>query len=195
MLDRLRHILTAMFLCVLTLPVTAAEAAGEEKSLFATDLFSYIWNLLMFLILLGALWKFVWPKVLEGLQAREQKLRDDLETAERSAKEAQASLVKRQEELARAQQDAQAVIDEAKKTAEQVAAKIKADMESDMAKLKERTEAEIHSAKDAALDEVYAQVAELSTQIAGRILKREMNASDQQQLVNDSLAELTKSGA
>ena len=60
--------------------------------------------------------------------------------------------------------------------------------------MKERAEAEITSAKDAALSEVYAQTAELSTQIAGRILKREINAADQQQLVSDSLAELGKAG-
>ena len=194
MLDRLRLLLTGFAFSLCTLPTLAASEAGEEPSLFAKDPFSYIWNLLMFLILLGILWKFVWPKVLDGLQARETKLRTDLETAERSAKEAQAALAQRQEELARAQQDAQAVIEEARKSAEQVAMKVKADAEAEIVKMKERAEAEISSAKDAALSEVYAQTAELSTQIASRILKREINPTDQQQLVSDSLAELTKSG-
>ena len=90
--------------------------------------------------------------------------------------------------------EAQAVVEEARKSAELAAAKIKADTESEIAKMKERAQAEIAAAKDQALGEVYAQTAELSTQIAGRILKREINASDQQQLVSESLAELTKSG-
>ena len=97
-------------------------------------------------------------------------------------------------QIAEAQKEAQKVVEEAKKAAEQVAAKLKSDTESDIASMRDRAAAEIESAKQAALDEVYAQTAELSTQIAGRILKREINAQDQQQLVSDSLAELTKSG-
>lgn len=194
MLDWLRLILTGLFLSLCSLPALAAAKDGEQPSLFAKDPFSYIWNILMFLILLGILWKFVWPKVLDGLQAREQKLREDLSNAEQSAKEAAEALAKRQEELANAQKDAQAVIEEAKTSAEQLAAKMKSDAESEIVKMKERATAEIASAKDAALSEVYAQTAELSTQIAGRILKREINVQDQQQLVSDSLAELTKSG-
>lgn len=192
----LRQFSFALLLCLVAIPAVAAESAGhggEEPSLFATDPFSYVWNLLMFLILLGVLWVFVWPKVLEGLKAREDKQRTDLQTAEKSAREAEALLAKRQEELSHAQKDAQAVIDQSKTDAEQVASKIKADAEAEISRMKERAAAEIEAAKKQALDEVYRHTAELSTQIAGRILKREVNAEDQQQLVNDSLAELTKS--
>jgi F-type H+-transporting ATPase subunit b len=178
-----------------TFSAAAAEKAegGKEPSLFATDVFSYVWNLLMFLILLGVLWVFVWPKILEGLKAREDKQRTDLQTAEKSAREAEALLAKRQAELANAQKDAQAVIERSKTDAEQVASKIKADAEAEILRMKERATAEIEAAKKQALDEVYRETAEISTQIASRILKREVNAADQQQLVNVSLAELTKS--
>ncbi len=153
-----------------------------------------IWNLIIFLIVLGILAKFVFPAIRDGLKAREEKLEGDLTAAEQAKAEAEASVEEYKAKIAEAQKEAQAVIDEAKKTAEQVAMKLKSDAEADIVKMKERAEAEITSAKDAALSEVYAQTAELSTQIAGRILKREINAADQQQLVSDSLAELTKTG-
>jgi F-type H+-transporting ATPase subunit b len=153
-----------------------------------------IWNLLVFLIVLAILAKFVFPAIRDGLKAREAKLEGDLSAAEKAKAEAEASVAAYKAKIAEAQKEAQVVIDEAKKSAEQVAAKIKSDAESEIGKMKDRAQAEIESAKDAALSEVYAQTAELSTQIAGRILKREINADDQQQLVNDSLAELTKSG-
>lgn len=192
--DRLKQLVFALLLSLCAIPAFAAEKAdGKEPSLFATDPFSYIWNLLMFLILLGVLWVFVWPKVLEGLKAREDKQRTDLETAEKSAREAEALLAKRQEELSRAQQDAQAVIEQSKKDAQQVAAQIKSEAETEITRMKERAETEIEAAKKQAVDEVHRHTAELSTLIASRILKREVNAQDQQQLVDDSLAELTKS--
>lgn len=190
---RIPRALTLAFVAFAASPVFAASE-GEQPSLFATDLFSYIWNLLMFLILLSVLWVFVWPKILGGLRAREEKQRTDLATAQAKAEEAEAALAQRQSELASAQQDAQAIIEEAKKDAEQFAAKIKADASSEIESMKNRAAAEIQAAKDQALDEVYARTAELSTQIAGRILKREINADDQAQLVNDSLAELSKTG-
>lgn len=153
-----------------------------------------IWNLLIFLIVLGILAKFVFPVIRDGLKAREAKLEGDLTAAENVKADAEASVAAYKAKLAEAQKEAQVVIDEAKKSAEQVAMKVKADAESEIVKMKERATAEIESAKDAALSEVYTQTAELSTQIAGRILKREINAADQQQLVSDSLAELAKSG-
>lgn len=190
---RILRALTLASCAVVASPVFAAAKEGEQPSLFSTDLFSYIWNLLMFLILLGVLWVFVWPKILEGLRAREEKQRTDLATAQAKAQEAEAALTQRQAELAAAQQDAQALIEQAKKDAEQFAAKIKSDASSEIEAMKNRAASEIQAAKDQALDEIYAQTAELSTQIASRILKREINAEDQQQLVSDSLAEL-KSG-
>ncbi|MFK7788745.1 MAG: F0F1 ATP synthase subunit B [Phycisphaeraceae bacterium] len=153
-----------------------------------------IWNLLVFTILLAVLAKFVFPVIRDGLKAREAKLEGDLTAAEKAKADAEASVAEYKLKIAEAQKEAQVVIDEAKKSAEQVAAKIKSETETEIGKMKERAQAEIASAKDAALGEVYAQTAELSTQIASRILKREINASDQQQLVSDSLAELTKSG-
>lgn len=152
------------------------------------------WNLLVFLIVLAILAKFVFPVIRDGLKAREEKLEGDLTAAEQARAEAEASLDEYKSKIAEAQKEAQKVVEEAKKAAEQVASKVKADAESEIIKMRERAESEIASAKDAALNEVYAQTAELSTQIAGRILKREISSADQQALVTESLEALTKSG-
>jgi F-type H+-transporting ATPase subunit b len=170
------------------------DKKAEKKGPLSLVYGEAIWNLLVFLIVLAILAKFVFPVIRDGLKAREAKLEGDLSAAEKAKADAEASVAEYQAKIAEAQKEAQAVIDEAKKSAEQVAMKVKADAESEIVKMKERATAEIESAKDAALGEVYAQTAELSTQIASRILKREINADDQQQLVSDSLAELTKSG-
>jgi len=160
----------------------------------APNIAVFIWQLILFIVFFAVLAKFVWPPILKGLKGREEKMRSDLVGAETARKDADAALAEYKAKIAEAQQAAQKVIDEARKSAEQVASKVKADAETEISKMKERAKAEIESAKDAALGEVYAQTAELSTQIASRILKREINAADQQQLVNDSLAELTQSG-
>lgn len=185
---------TGLALMTPTTVLAAEKAGGVEADPMKLYTLEMIWAVVLFLIFASILGFVVWPKVLGALQAREQKLEGDLVGAETARKEAEAALTEYKTKIAEAQKEAQAVVEEARKSAELAAAKIKADTESEIAKMKERAEAEIAAAKDQALGEVYAQTAELSTQIAGRILKREINASDQQQLVSESLAELTKSG-
>lgn len=181
---------------LMLLPTTSALAAaggadGNPMKLYYLEM---VWATVLFILFALILGLFVWPKILGALQAREAKLEGDLAGAETAREQAEAALAEYKTKIAEAQKEAAKVVEEAKKAAEQVANKLKSDTESDIASMRERAAAEIASAKQAALDEVYAQTAELSTQIAGRILKREINAADQQQLVSDSLAELTKSG-
>lgn len=185
-----------MTAAALLLPTTAFAAEGghvdgDPMSLITLEM---IWAVVLFVIFASILGFVVWPKILGALQDREAKLEGDLVGAEKAREEAEAALAEYKTKIAEAQKEAQKVVEEAKKSAEQVANKAIADSQAKIASDNQRALAEIESAKQAALNEVYAQTADLSTQIAGRILKREINAADQQQLVSDSLAELTKSG-
>ncbi len=178
-------------------PALAAEAAkdapgkGEqESSLLSFDVGSYIWKLIIFGVFFLLLAKFVWPPILKGLQDREQKQRRDLQDAERAAKEADKTLAEYKQQLAEAQKEAQRIVDESRTAAQQVAAQVKADADRDAQQRIERVQKEIAAAKESALADIYEQSAELSTQIASRILKRELNPQDQQGLVTESLQQI-----
>ena len=189
LLQRLSALSVAL---LVSIPAFAADDAhGGNTDPMGLLTLEMIWAAVLFLIFAGILGFFVWPKVLGALQQREQKLEGDLVGAEQARKDADAALAEYKTKIAEAQQEAAKVVNEARVAAEQVAAKVKSDAEQQAQQLRERNLAEIASAKEQALTEIYAQTAELSTQIAGRILKREINAQDQQQLVSDSLAELT----
>lgn len=179
-------------------PMAVFAAAAEEGHVEGDPMhlvtLEMIWAAVLFVVFAAILGFVVWPKILGALQAREEKLEGDLVGAETARAEADQALAQYKTQIAEAQKEAQKVVDEARKSAEAAGAKVKAETEAEIGRMKDRATAEIASAKDQALSEVYAQTAELSTQIAGRILKREINAADQQQLVSDSLAELTKSG-
>lgn len=198
-MNKLNHYAWMIGLALLT-PMSALAADDAhgghavEGDPMSPATLEMIWATVLFILFASILGFVVWPKILGALQAREAKLEGDLVGAESARKDAEAALAEYKTKIAEAQKEAQKVVEEAKKAAEQVANKAVADSQAKIAADNERALAEIASAKQAALDEVYAQTAELSTQIAGRILKREINAADQQQLVSDSLAELTKSG-
>ena len=55
---------------------------------------------------------------------------------------------------------------------------------------KERAVRDIEASRRAAVAEIHAQAAELSTNIAEKILRRNLNADDQRELVRQSLEQL-----
>ncbi len=167
------------------------HAASESSGgLLSFDLGSYVWKIIIFTLFMIVLAKFVWPPILNGLKAREAKLRNDFQTAEDASKEAQTTLAEYKQQLAEAQKEAQRIIDESRSQAQQVGAQLKAQAEADAVALRDRNAAEIQAAKEQAIAEVYSQTAEIATQVASKILAKEISAADQQTLVNQSLQEL-----
>ncbi|MEM7683018.1 MAG: F0F1 ATP synthase subunit B [Planctomycetota bacterium] len=178
----------------LALAADAAAEGGKSESpnLFATKAASYVFNLLQFLLLFGVLALLVWPKILGGLRAREDKIRGDLTDAQRAKADADATLKDYQAKLAEARQEAQQLSAQARKDAEQLGARLKSETEAEITRMKDRATTEIAQAQQQATDELYARLAELSTQIAGKILQREINPNDQQRLVDESLEQFAQ---
>lgn len=166
--------------------------AHAERGLMDThrpDLFftEMVWSLVIFGVFFAVLSVVVWPKILGALQAREEKQRTDLKTAENAAKEAKTTLAAYQQQLAEARAESQRILEKARGDAEKLAASLKSQAETEIGSLKQRATAEIRSAHEQAIAEVYEQAATLSAQIAGQILRREIRPEDQQALVRQSL--------
>lgn len=170
--------------------VEDAHAGSDQPFLLDIDLGSAVWNLVIFLLLLLVLAKFVWPPILKGLQQRDEKLRNDLEGAQRANRDAQATLTQYKTQLAEAQKEAQRIIERSREDAQRVAAQLKEQAQADLTQMRQRAEADIDSAKQQAITELYEQTAVLATQVAGQILKREIQPADHQALVQDSLGGL-----
>jgi|GEM_PF-2014140 len=178
----------------LALPTLAADdAAGSDTDshdpmhLVTLEM---VWAVILFLAFAGVLGFKVWPKILGALQAREEKLEGDLVGAEEARVEHEKLVAEYKGKLAEAQKEYQKVIDEARQDAQKIASGLKADTEKEIADLKTRAEADINAAKQQALSEIYAQTAALSTEIAGKILSREVSADEHQALIQESLAKL-----
>ncbi|MBI1369691.1 MAG: F0F1 ATP synthase subunit B [Planctomycetes bacterium] len=175
----------------------AAEAGAHEGAgggLLNPDLGTAVWTLVLFIVLLAVLGKFVWPNIVSGLDAREHKIREDIHSAEKANQQAQKTLAEYKQSLADAHAEARKMIDQARVDADAVRAKLVADAEAEAAKLRERSRQEIMQAKQQAVSDLYAQAGEIAVAVAGKILHRQINASDTQSLVDESLSELSKTG-
>ena len=86
------------------------------------------------------------------------------------------------------------MIEQSRADAAKLAGELKAQAENEVAQLRQRVQNEIRTAKEQAIGEIYAEAAMLATQVAGKILQREINPDDQKALVEQSLGELNRAG-
>jgi F-type H+-transporting ATPase subunit b len=169
-----------------------AVAAHEEPGLLSVDYGSAVWTIVLFVVLMGVLGKFVWPQILKGLKGREEKIRDDLQRAESAAKQAMGTLREYELKLAQAQDETRRMMEQARGDAQKLSAQLKHEAEVEINQLRVRAEGDIRGAKEQALNEVYAAAGGLATDVASRILRRQISVEDQQRLVEESLRELAQ---
>lgn len=170
------------------------EAHGEGDHalppLLSFNFGSAIWNLFIFLVTLLILGVFVWPQILAGLQAREDKIQADIAGAEKANAEAKATLAGYQAQLAEAQNKIQDMMSEARKNAEKVGAGIVEQAKADADRQRERAIADIETAKSVAISELAGQTSDLAISLARQVVGRELNPQDHAELIRQSLDRL-----
>ena len=166
---------------------------GEPKLIQdpgVTPLLTTLITLIVFLGLVVILSKYAWGPIVSGLKAREDKIRRDIRDAEEARARAEATLKQYQAQLATAEQSVRDLLAKASADAQQLATSIRANAQQEAEEAKERATKEIEAAKNQAVGEIYDQAATLGTTIAEKILRRNLNADDQQDLVRSSLEQL-----
>ena len=118
----------------------------KNFSLLQIDVGSAV-NLLIFAGVFSILAKLVWPAILGGLQAREEKIQDDLESAEKANADAKALLSDYQAKLDEAVNQVQEMLTSARKDAESAGQRIVEDAKAEADRQRERAVNEIDTAR------------------------------------------------
>jgi F-type H+-transporting ATPase subunit b len=189
----IKRALVVLFTLALTVPAAAfaAEHGEESPNLFAGDLGNAVWTLVIFAVVVLVLGKFAWGPVLKALQARESFILESLEKAKREREEAEARLREYEERLAQARTEATAIVEEGRRDADVLKTKILEEARGEAEKERERTRREIRIATDTATKELYTLAARLATDMAGRIVRKELTPQDHDRLIAESIAELS----
>lgn len=155
---------------------------------------SMIWILSIFVVVAIILYRTAWKNVLVGLKAREARIRKDIADAEAARMKAEDTLRQYDSKLAEAEEKVREILDKAVADAEKIGTTIRMKAQVEGEDAKERATKEIEAAKHIALTEIYEQTANLATSIAEKIVRRNLNADDQRELVNQSLQQLKDVG-
>jgi F-type H+-transporting ATPase subunit b len=194
-----RLLLSLALLSALLLPLPARAADddhdhkhehGHKEGLMEFHADRLWWTIAIFGITFAILYFTAWKNVLAGLKKREELIRRDIADAEAARLKSEALLKEYNAQLATADAKVREVIASAHAQAEKLAADIRARGTQEAEDAKNRATREIESAKKQALSEIYERAAELSTSIAEKILRRNINPDDQRDLVRQSLDQL-----
>lgn len=170
-------------------PALASETGGES-TIFAGDVGNVIWTLVIFGVVLWVLGKYAWGPMIDALQKREQFIRESLEQAKHDRDDAEARLKEYNEKLTVARAEATEIVGEGRRDAEVVKQRIEEEARQAAEDMVARAKREIDLAKQTAIKELYTNSARLATDIASRIVRRELTVEDHERLLQESLDEL-----
>lgn len=167
-------------------------ASGGSLNLLDVNPGLVIWTLVTFIIVLVILKKFAWDKILHALDARAEGIREDIEKAGKLRKDAELALKDYEEKIAKAKDEAIAIVNEAKSDATNLKNRMLEEANSDIRKLKDQSMKEIELAKAKAVQELQVQITDLSVMIASEILEKQLKADDYKAFVEKELSKLEK---
>lgn len=143
-----------------------------------------------FLLLIFLVKKYAWGNITSILDARAEKITNDIDEAEAARKKAEELASKREEELAGSRKEAASIVENAKETAEKNKSQILSEATQEAVRLKEKAQQEIAHNKEEALNSIKGDVADLTVNLASKLLSQQLDAEGQRQLIDRYLDEL-----
>lgn len=146
-----------------------------------------------FLILMFLLKHFAWGPISDILKKREDKIANDLDSAEKSRINSEKMEQEREQQLLASRSDAADIIKNAKESGELSRQNILKETQEEVARLKSKAQTDIMLERDTALNSVKDDVADLSLQIAAKILNKELSPEMHESLINQYIEGLGSS--
>ncbi|MGL6194348.1 MAG: F0F1 ATP synthase subunit B [Thermoguttaceae bacterium] len=195
-----------LFLCLLVVtclmlvvtPAFAGHGGGEfdpatqlnPLSWSRTQTDTALWTAAIFAILIIVLGKFAFTPIAKALDQREQSIADNIAAAEKANLDSKELLAQYRQKLADAQEEVRQILEAGKKEAEQAALAIaeKARAASELERA--RVAKEIEAATAGALQEIATKGATLATELAGKILRKQIDPAAHRELISQAVNEI-----
>ncbi|HSL58054.1 MAG TPA: F0F1 ATP synthase subunit B [Acidimicrobiales bacterium] len=162
-----------------------AEACVEAPNPVLPEPTEIIWIGISFTLLMVLGYKFAWPGIAKTMSDRTERIRTELEAAERARAEASEATASHDAQLAEARAEASRIVEEARSAAESVRADRIAAAEVEAAAIRERAAAEAEQARSQALADLRSDVAALAVGAAEQVVQRSLDAEAQSELIEN----------
>jgi F-type H+-transporting ATPase subunit b len=178
---------------LITTRIFAAESGGTDEGgsfLVSPDVGLMVWTLVLFGVSLFILWKVAFPRIAEALDRRQKAIEESIDLAERTRREADELLAEYRERLTAARQQADEIVARARKAAEQAEADAVMHGRQRREELLEQARKDIETETRRAIQEIRAEVADLTILATEKVTRKTLTTEDQRRLVEEAVAEL-----
>ena len=151
----------------------------------------FVWQTLIFLLLVFLLRKFAWKPILDAVNEREEGIKNALLSAEIAKRDMQNLRSDNEKLLAQARVERDFMLKEAREIKDKIVSEAKDEAQVQAGKMIEQAKAAINSEKNAAMAELKNQVSSLSIEIAEKVLGSELtDKASQTKLVEKMLGDV-----
>ncbi len=152
----------------------------------------FFWQTILFIALVLLLKKYAWKPILDAVNDREEGISKALNEAENARKEMQNLTADNERILKEARAERDTLLKEAREMKENIISEAKEEAKEQANKVIAQAQTAIETEKQAAIAHLKHQVAELSVNIAEKVIKEELSNKDKQvALVEKMLKEVT----
>ena len=165
-----------------------AHAAPSAPLGFKGDL--AIWSLVTFVVYIIVLKKAAWGPLIQGLDTREGRMKQQLADAEAARVKAEAMLADHAKKLDKVQDEVKEILAEARRDAEHTKQDIVAAANKEAEATRKRAIHDIEQARDVAMKDLFDFVSSNVIGATEHVLGRALSNDDQSRLVNEALTQI-----
>jgi F-type H+-transporting ATPase subunit b len=163
-------------------------------SALGVDGWSLVAQLVAFIIFVAIFWKYALGPITGMIDERRTRIEESMQAAERMQKELAATQARNEEILGEARRDAQKLLAAARENADQTVARAKEQAGIEAARVAEQERATIAAEREQSWQQLRQEVADLAISAATKIVRKELDHSQQQKLIEETLAEASSEG-
>jgi F-type H+-transporting ATPase subunit b len=156
------------------------------NSLTSPAIGTIFWSILIFLMFFLVLAKFAWKPVLSAIRSREEMIKDSLDSAERAREEMKRLQSDNEAILKKAREERESILKEARDVRDRLISEAKGRATEEAEKLVEKARVGIESEKRKAISEIHEQVANLSVEVASKLLGQKLQQTGEQAKLIDN---------
>ena len=134
--------------------------------------------------------KFIWPPLLEAIEERQEKIAEGLAAADKGQAKLEQAIAEAEEIISEARKQATGILDQAHARANEIVAEGKADGVKERDRQLAAAKAEIEQETNRAREELRGQVSAIAVASAEKILDREIDEKQHQDILGKLAAEL-----
>ena len=147
--------------------------------------------LVSFIVLAVLVKHFAWGPVTKMMDARSEKITGDLDYADQERTRAEKLAKEREDALKSSRAEAVEIVGKAKESGETQKKSIVSEAHSEAEEVRQRAKSDAAKAKEDAMAGAQNDIANLSLEIASKVISKELNADDQKSLIDSYIKELT----